>query len=283
MSDNVSRIILSEREFHPDEPISIATGVPIETITKIPDGENETPISDYKHLLVHTRTLFRNLLGSLKTKDRDYITAITLAEALSTEMKIIETLVTEATNNECEITFYQCGYTKIFNEFKNSIPKLPTTPLQRFLHSLEEATLKQLETELINRPEILYIDRTLNNYPGKGLILTHFPVDLLNRYKFSRLNLLESHTGAIKTPVHFSTKLREGSGLDQIPFDRMTLQLFGDNQHFRPMDINVRKVIQNLAIQFNWTWATTKDYVIKCSKSKKDVFLTDFIKKLYRS
>src|SRR5690606_22392271 len=121
-------------------------------------------------------------------------------------------------------------------------------------------------------------------FPDKGsdgLILTHFPVDLLNRYRFKTLKLLESHTGAIKPFNVWNTKLKDGQGLDVIPFDRMTLQMFGDNAHFSPMHKKVRMTIYNLVVKNKWTYATTKDYVFYCIQQNRDPALEDLVRELY--
>lgn len=285
MSHDLSRMHLSEREFHEEEPLSIATGVAIiSSLGRLPEAKDKVPpVTEHKHLLVHTRTLFRNILGAMPSAVRYELTEETIAEAITTEMRVIEHLVKEVSEGKCEVTFYECSYSNIMSEFGNSLPKIPRTKIQKYLHALELNTLKHLKKEVINKPEIKYWNRKFPSFSGDALILTHFPVDLFNRYSFRNLRLLESHTGAIKGPALYATKLREGWGLQNIPFDRMTIQLFGDNQHFSPMYKKIRMVIYNLAIKNNWTWATTKDYVIHCVVQNRDPALEAFIKKLYRS
>lgn len=279
-----SRLVLSEREFHEEEPLSIATGVAIvSALGRLAEAKDKhPPVLDHDRLLIHTRTLYRNLLGSMPASVRNDLTAYTLAEAIATECRVIESLVNEVSGGKCKVEFYECSYKTIANDFSQSLIRYPKTKIQKFLASLEHTTLLELKDSIVNKPEITYYNRKFKEYGGDCLILTHYPVDLLNRYRFRNLRLLESHTGAIKGPALYNTKLREGWGLQALPFDRMTLQLFGDGVHFGPMDVKLKMAIFNLAIKHDWAWATTKDYVIHCVVQKRDPALEVFIKNLYR-
>lgn len=285
MLDDVARGTLSNREFGPNEPLSVATGIAIESVLgRLEEAKDEyPPILDHDLFMVHIRTIYRNLIGSIKTEDRKTLTPYTLAEALSTEMRIIEAVISEASEGKCSVEFYHCDYSTITRDFGKSLPKLANTPGQKAAVALEHSTYMALKTDIMMKPPISHFNRKFPDKGGRGLILTHFPVDLLNRYKFKSLNLLESHTGAIKPPALYNTKLREGWGLEQIPFDKMTLQMFGDNQHFSPMPKKVRMTVFNIAVKNKWNHATTKDYVIHCIVKNRDPALESLIKDLYSS
>jgi len=284
MLDDQARVVLSERAFSENEPLSIATGIAIDSVLGLLEEakDPEPPILKYDIFLVHIRTIYRNLIGSVPTELRNKLTPLALAEVMSTEMRVIETLISEATEGRCEIRFYHCNYSSIMNDFSRSLPKIPTTPGQKASTALEFSTYQALKEDIVSKPPIDYWNRKFPEIGGRGIVLTHYPVDLLNRYRFESLHLLESHTGAIKPPALWNTKLREGWGLEQLPFDRMTLQMFGDNIQFSPMNKKIRMTLFNIAVKKKWNHATTKDYVIHCVTEHRDPALEVLVKDLYR-
>jgi hypothetical protein len=74
---------------------------------------------------------------------------------------------------------------------------------------------------------------------------------------------LESHTGAIKNPAEWNTKLTGGAKeLSNIPFNRFTLQLFGDNGHmFLSGPLRLREIVLGIAKRDHWTSVTTSERV----------------------
>ena len=115
----------------------------------------------------------------------------------------------------------------------------------------------------------------------RATLITHYPVDLLARYNFTELHLLESHTGAIKNPSMWNTKLQNGRDIPNIPFDRATLQVFGDGVMYRPMNMKIRKAFIEMAEKHQWSAATTEALVKHSAKSAKDPFLGQFVNGLY--
>lgn len=284
MSDDRARGILSVREFYDEEPLSVATGIAIaSSLGRLEEAKDPVPpVTLYDSLLINIRTIYRNLIGSVKTEDRKELTPYVLAEVLATELRVIETLVSEVSEGRCAVEFYHCSYESIMKDFSHSLPRVPTTPGQKEAVALEFSTLKALKVDIVSKPPIHYWNRKFPELGTKTLLLSHYPVDLLNRYRFQNLALLESHTGAIKPPSVWSTKLKDGQALEEIPFDRMTLQMFGDGVHFAPMPKKVRMTLYNIAVKKKWTHATTKDYVIYCVTQHRDPALENLVKELYR-
>lgn len=283
MLDDLARNVLSEREFGPNEPLSIATAIAMDSCMGLLEEAKDVyaPILDYDLLYVHIRTLYRNIIGSIKTAERSKLTPYALAEVLATEMRVIETLVVEKTDGKSTTEFYHCTYTSIMRDFPKSLARTPTTNGQKSAYALEFATYKALKEDIMMKPPIEYLNRKFSDKGGKCLLLSHYPVDLLNRYKFRELKLLESHTGAIKPASVWNTKLKGGWDMQQLPFDKMTMQVFGDNIHFSPMDKKIRMKIFNIAVKNKWNHSTTKDYIIHCIVQNRDPMLEVFIKDLY--
>ena len=114
------------------------------------------------------------------------------------------------------------------------------------------------------------------------LILTNYAIDLLQRYKFTSLSLLESHTGAVKPPAMWYTKLNNGKELTTIPFDRMTIQMFGDGSNlFSPFPIKIRRTMLTISEKNKWTPMTTKAYILDSVKKERDPTLEALILNLY--
>lgn len=276
---------LGARELGGFEPLSIATAEAIESAFgfKIEGEESKPPIQEYDLLLVNVMTLYRNLMGSIPVKDHKPLRPYPVAEVLATEMRVIEERVSELTDGRCTVGFYHCTYNDIVNNFSRALIKSPTTALQKERRAFESSTWLTLRDEIVARPPIQQWDRKFDELGGRCLLLSHYPIDLLNRYRFSKLDLLESHTGAIKPPHMWNTKLKGGWDLEYLPFDRFTLQMFGDDTHFAPMPIKIRKVVYNIAVKKRWDHATTKDYVIHSIVQHRDPALEALVKDLYRN
>lgn len=281
--DKLTENILSARAVG-QFPISIATSLAIESaIGILPEAPAPSPEVKSRDLIkINIRTLIRNLVGSVETEDKGKIDAYVAATYIRNEMVAIETIIAEHSDGRCQVAFYHCSYTDIINDFNRSIFKTPNTLGQKHSHEFENKVCRILTSGEIGSVDVKQYVRRFEDFSGSALLLTHYPIDLLQRYRFSSVALLESHTGAIKPPIMWNTKLANGRELEIIPFDRMTLQLFGDNVTFVPMPIKIRKRMYNIAVNNKWTAATTKDYVIHCVEMNRDPALEVLVKDLYR-
>jgi hypothetical protein len=111
------------------------------------------------------------------------------------------------------------------------------------------------------------------------LMLTHFAFDLLAR-NFPQMSLLESHTGKIKTKHQFYTKYHDGKNLQNIPFYCGLMQVFGDSEHFRPMQKGVRDTILAIADKYSWSQVTTSAKVRAGLETIQDPYLRDVLRKI---
>lgn len=283
-SDSISRNILINRAMG-QYPISVPTSLAIEAaLGELPESPSpEVPILQRDLIMVHVRTMIRNMIGSVETDNKTKLTEYTIAEAISNEIRTIETLISEKTDGRCRTLIYHCSYADLLRKFTKAILKSPSTPGQRTYAAMEHTVCKLLEDEFVAGSTIERYNREFPETDSKALLVTHYPIDLLQRYKFAAMSLLESHTGAIKPPMLWNTKLYNGKELEILPFDRMTLQMFGDGVTFTPMNIKVRKRVYNIAVKKQWTPATTKEYVIRCIEENHDPALEVLVKDLYRS
>jgi hypothetical protein len=264
-------------------PISIGTSLAIESILGIlPEHETDKPaINETDLLWINVRTLYRNLMGAVDKTVRPQLLPSEIAEAIINEMQSIEAAIAHQTMGKVAVTFYHCSYYSTSRKFPHALHKAPNTPLQKEGFLLEQLTMRSIiETQPAN--DFREFDLDFDGDPSRRVfIVTHYAIDLLNRYRFKSMTLLETHTGALKPPSRWYTKLHDGKSLYNIPFDRMTLQVFGDGNMFSPAPIKIRKFMVTLAEKYNWTSVTTKDYITKSIKDEKDPVLESYVLRMY--
>lgn len=251
-------------------PVSIATALALQgAFGTYPDRpEPVAPISEgVRQIWINLRTLVRNFYGAIAPNRKTFITPPAVAIALVEELNIIESSVYNHSNGLTSVVFYYCDYGEVVRKFPRANIRTPTTEIQRMQHTLEQQTLQQL-LQLEPNKDIRRFGLSLGTGHPVSMIVTHYPVDLFNRYGFEKLFLLESHTGVIKQPAQWYTKLSNGKELDFLPFSKFTVQVFGDgNNLFSPMPNKVRQQVIDLAKQDRWTPLTT-DEKIKMSLNR---------------
>lgn len=259
--------ILANREVG-QIPVSIGTSLALESAFGIlPDHETKDPeIHKVTELWINLRTLLRNVIASVPSEEMLRLSPESISETIDQETHVIESAVSKASQGSCRCVFYVCSFKSLARKFPKAILKAPNTEKQKFQKSLENNALKPYFGEE-STVDVRLFDTEIKAKAGRSLILTHQPIDLLSRYSFQRLLLLESHTGKIKGPSEWPSKLTGGKNLDRIPFNRMTLQLFGDGVHFSTFPIKLKKELIKIAENDNWTSITTEEK-IKYSLSK---------------
>lgn len=238
-------------------PISIGTSLALEAGFGVYPDRPETPppFTRAAQLWINLRTIVRNLLACLPTDLKDTVLPDDLWEFAQEELSIILAAMAKDAP-KTRVVFYVSDYTRMQQRFPGGLLKVPSTPKQILQQKIEDATLRlMLQKNLEHHVEFFDFD-IQGQFPA-SFILTHLPVDLLARYRFDRLELLESHTGKIKGPGAWNSKLTNGKELGNIPFNSFTLQLFGDNGNmFSPHSISLRRAVLQAAAQANWTNVT---------------------------
>ena len=257
--------------------LSIGTSMAIESFCGIlPDSKDVVRgIDTVQELWVNLRTLVRNMHGALDHKTRDLVVAESLLPALQEEMVIIESAINQYSGGKCKVVFYVCGYQHLERSFKNAILKDYRTDKQVIYRGLEQEAVGEV---LKNRGDhdVKYFNDDLQGDGKTIAIVTHCVIDLLAKYSFNEMSLLESHTGRLKRHTAWNTKLLNGKELTRIPFNRMTLQVFGDGVIFSPMPIKIRRFILELAESAKWTPVTQKEKIIYSIKQKHDPVAESF-------
>ncbi len=278
--------IIGARVKGPVVPISIATALAIESVIGLNENAptDDPQIEHIEVMLVNVRTMVRNLLGAIESEIKYDIPYTELEPIIIAEMGIIEAIINEYSSDRVKTIFYYPSYGRILiGKYKYGILKVPNKPKQIYGHQAEikigEALIK--DADKITQ-HIVETNSELPKLDAKTLVLTHYPVDLLSRYNFTELRLLESHTGAIKGVSLWNTKLQNGRELTTIPFDQAMLQAFGDGVMFRPAAIGLRREILKVSQKYNWTPLSTQQLIKHSVKQHKDPFLIEYIDGCYK-
>jgi hypothetical protein len=264
-------------------PISIGTSLALEGAFGIlEDHPNPAPVIHKVDVLyLNLRTLIRNIAGAVDADVNAQLTAEDLSAALANELQIIETAVKQYTGGRVEIVPYMCEYKSLKRRFPHAMMKETKTEKQVFAFTREMNALADFE-EKMGWIYSKKFDIEFDKDDRVALILTSYAIDLLQRYKFTSLTLLESHTGAAKPPAMWYTKLNNGKELTSIPFDRMTIQMFGDGSNlFSPFPIKIRKHMIMVAEKNKWTPMSTKALILESIKKERDPVLEALILNLY--
>lgn len=245
-------------------PLSIGTSLALEGILQRHPNQARMP-PGYKRVRgvwVNLRTLVRNFYASLTTAQQKEITVEQAIELLIEECRTIPTVLSHETKNSLSVMLYVTDFSETKWLYPNAKYWEPNTEKQRFRHNLEHFTLIAL-IEHLDAEGISYtvVKKRPPTTSGVVALLTHYPHELLWRFQFDGLFLLESHTGKLKSYTQWRTKLKGVKDEDHIPFNDFTLQLFGDGTLFDAYPKKLRDEVRQLADIRNWTGVTTLEKI----------------------
>lgn len=264
--------------------VSIGTSLALESCFGTTENQptDVEPLKDFTHLWVNLRTIFRNIYGSMPSDALNGIEHRGFAVTMFEEVQVVRERVKEQTNGGVEVRFYYCTYKNLANEFPKANLKTINTVKQQMYNDLEEKALKEVKTyfEAVGQ-QLDVFDVRLKNLGERVLILTHLPVDLVVIEGFSAVTLLESHTGKTKSKSQWNSKFSTSMDVSRIPFDRMTIQLFGDGKMFGPSNKEYREKIIRIAEKHQWNPTTTKSRILLCIQVEREPIMEAEIRKLY--
>ena len=247
--------------------VSVGTSMALETFLPawpVFDSARTPPpainLFDYKRVWFNLATVFRNLYNALPRERLSELKSTDAGEALYHEMETIAAAIKDGSQGAVETHFYWCDYKDLSKLYPKARLRVPNTPKQlQFRDHIVKAVTIAIKTAQLNNPGLVSTHHT-QLHPkthGQTLIMTHYPVDLLSASRFGKLFLLESHTGIVKNMTLWHTKFFNGKQLSIIPMNAMTLQVFGDEHHFHPLDAKFRAALMEIAVEHKWTWMTS--------------------------
>lgn len=243
-------------------PVSIGTALAIEAAEgNYPDRPpvSPAPILSTQLLMINMRTLFRNLVGAVATESRSQVRPEDIAASLAEELHILNGVIPTVSEGRCKVMYYISDYQHLTPaHFRGASFKAPSTPKQLEQAAMERAVFDLLSEKVLPTNILQFSGKLEGKYP-RTMIITHLPVDLLARYSFEKLELLESHTGAIKPPPLWGSKLTGDT--ENIPFNPFTLKLFGDSVHFLGQRPTIKRALLEQARADRWTGLTSMDGV----------------------
>lgn len=269
-------------------PVSIGTSLAMESLFKPMqepyDPERILPpkldIGDYQVFWVNLMTMFRNLMASMDAEGQKKVMAADLSDTLEFEVDLLERLVREESNDRCKVVFYVSDYADLKQHHPHAVIREHKTEKQKLYNAIMEITLKDFFKRQVKSDKFQHFKLLIRPpVKRKGLILTHYAYDLLAADRFESLDLLESHTGTKKGPASWHTKLN-GKDLARMPFNSLTLQVFGDSQTFSGQPIKARENLIHLAEEYQWTPFTSPDRVRTCLGFMKDVYTAQIFKEM---
>lgn len=273
-------------------PLSVGTSLAFESIleAKNPsiDPDRQIPqkidISDYSEFWINLSTLIRNIMGSLTKEGALGVPPRELAQTLLEEVEIITSLLQVEGLNTTKAVFYACDYTPVFDRYSKTQANLriDTTDTQKLYTATHREALKAFISHTKGDSSIQIFKPNIEpTGKPKALILTHSAYDLTSHKKFSDLHLIESHTGKLKTFSQWYSKYQNGKELVMVPFLKGLLPVFGDSEIFRPIGLNLRKDLLEIAKEKGWSPVTTKDKVLYDLKYLSNRYFEEVIKAFF--
>lgn len=262
--------IVDGRAVGKDVPFSIGIAIPLTT-----ELIKEKIV--YNAVFMNFRTLFRAFHGSYSQGE------------MPNKVKLIEAFTEELTNLKAYVealgyivNIYHCNYPKLTKKFPDAQPKKPESPKER-IYADYEHTAFEVSNELGLIDQIT--SYRINGVVGKAVMITHYPIDLLSQYNFGELFLLESHSGNLKDRTRWNSKLGIKSDITpRIPFNILTLQLFGDGaKMFKSVkELKLKKAFIQLVKDNNWTTYTTMSRIRATLNGKPKNLEKDQVDRLIR-
>ena len=246
---------MAEQAFGEKLGVSVGTALALEPI--LFDGNKDK----IKNIWINLRTLSRNFIDSWD--DYTSLDKVALGEMFWLEVIKLDGILRV---NDIKVSFYVTqGSEKLQQLCKLAAVRLPKTEKQKGEYYIQENLLSYGSNNAFME-KVLKFNFRLMGAQGKDVyLITHNPFDLLSDYEFGNLYLLESYTGKVKTRVDWSTKLLN----KEMPFNILTLQVFGDKSQFYSNKSLYKKEMIRLLKENKWNKLT------HISKIKRDLRSSD--------
>lgn len=217
-------------------------------------------------ILFNLRTLARNARESYAKEDKEFNDPSVLAKEVGEDIAFLAKYVeTNRRGKPVKFIIYYPSYKGLSSKYPKADIKDHTKGTAKQQATYE--TIKKTCDKVFEKYEKLIVETDVGmpTFSGNGIVLTHHPVDLCETLSPTRLKLLESYTGVLKAYPDWNTKLTGGSKLYNIPLNRLTIQVFGDNStDFQSSIVGIREIVKRIAHDSNWTTATSSARVRTC-------------------
>lgn len=251
-----------------DLGLTFSTDVAVASLLAL-DSDKKRPV------LVNVRTIIRNLQHSIP---RATLTAKQTYDLLKEDLTILSKTLTSA---GFPVILYTTTHQSLRKEFPHGLLWSPKTNIQRYYAEVEQRLIMALskDGDLGNKLAVFDVWLKTSEAP-EAYILTHMQIDLLSDKNFRDLILVESNTGTLKTRNDWNTKLNCAKDIRvRLPFNSLTLQVFGDNEVFKPMLRPIKELIIKIAKESKWSPLTTRDKIKFNLNSQSDKMTASILTK----
>jgi hypothetical protein len=235
-----------------------ALGMSIGTSLAIEQPEAAAQIRGSDVILFNLLTLIRNAHDAYESKeDKADLKPEQLMEDVVNDLKMLSRWLEEVRKTKpLQLIVYYPSYFSMKFRFPLADLAKRETDNQKKFDKLSDKT-----ADLIYDKYKKLIERTdigMPSFKGKGIVMTHRVVDLAVHDHVLRLTLMESYTGKLKPYTQWYTKLTGGKELYYLPFNKLTIQIFGDKStDFASSSKAIKDLVKKLAQDSSWTPATT--------------------------
>lgn len=253
--------------------MSIGTSLALEGLFGIyPDRpENPPPVEQYRTLWVNIDTVIRNTINAYNIRDYTTIVDKTIADRALLDVQMIDQTVKES-GYGLKVMFYRCDYEKL----KVREPQwLFTTPQSKNTTALS-IHMSSISMRVAQRMNgLVHLENFNVQVIDPTLIITHQPWDLMSQSNRSSIALLESHTGKLKLPGVWHTKINSPIPL---PFLKSIMAICGDKTLIAP-HAKLKRQMMKVAKAQQWTPLTSLGKVLADCKRAEVPELVAFIER----
>ena len=237
-------------------------------ITAICGNDGKRPINSYDSLVINIDTIIRNMLQSYDKDEQLNLEPSEVSNNLTEEIKSLVETVSSVKSN-IKVFIYCCSYKGLskkheliqlkehFTDNQKRIYKFINTTRELFFKSMADSKITHEHLGLAGPIGKFNVDITFNN-AGRVLLLTHMFVDVMSKYSFDSMDLLESYTGSIKKQSQWYKKINIKLN-KPIKVTWLLIAIFGDgNDLIRRMSPSIHKGFYALATEKKWDMLTTE-------------------------
>lgn len=248
---------MKQRELGEKIPFSIPTARIFE------ETLNENLKEKPDALFINVRTLFRNFWTSWKEEERPHF------------REIYKDFIDEMQQITALLSSMNLAYYLYWPEYRDIDRKLPGA-LIKTKQPIRQIDLEVAETSIfavLKRQSLInVIDTLIPAFDGNVWLISHYPIDLLSKYQFKSLKLLQSHTGILVMPGNWNKTIFSNDRYEKLPFNHFTLSIFGDkSKMLKGHPLKFRNMLLKLADKYRWTPVTTVDRIRDGIKTIEDV------------
>lgn len=271
---------------HGQYPVSIATSLALESLTGIHEDHTPgepPPFTLFDEIWINVNTVLRNYHTSMKADVAGQVTDEEWMYNTIAEMQVIKGVIDDRTQRKFACRFYYCDYTSLKKLFPGAIINKPNTDKQKLTTALYDDVSKMIVDKWKEMGETIHLigEKQTSSYDSRIIYLTHKPVDIIIMALTGNDALLESHTGKLKYAHHWNTKFKGNNNLERIPFNKYTIQIFGDSGGmFKPMDMEYRRQLVAISEARKWDHTTTNEKFTRNIEMAGNKQLIDLIRQV---